>query len=194
MHWSSFCPLESLFGICVKEIGKLTQFCAAFETFRFLRLEAGIVEAGAHIGVNMLGKVPLVNFLMPSAHLTNWDVNMLGKVPLVIFLMPCAHLTSWDEAGRRKCEAWQARTATRRLPPLRPRGNESSVLSVSFPGSDHRPMSCQGGVGGFLAGRGLGQEKVAENPKLGCVVVFEMIEPIMVTKRSSYLAKDSVMA
>ena len=121
MHWSSFCPLESLFGICVKEIGKLTQFCAAFETFRFLRLEAGIVEAGAHIGV-----------------------NMLGRVPLVIFLMPCAHLTSWDEAGRRKCEAWQARTATRRLPPLRPRGNESSVLSVSFPGSDHRPMSCQG--------------------------------------------------
>ena len=168
MHWSSFCPLESLFGICVKEIGKLTQFCAAFETSRFLRLEAGIVEAGAHIGV-----------------------NMLGRVPLVIFLMPCAHLTSWDEAGRRKCEAWQARTGTRRLPPLRPRGNESSVLSVSFPGSDHRPMSCQGGVGGFLAGRGLGQEKVAKNPKLGCVVVFEMIEPTMVTKRSSYLAKDS---
>ena len=45
-----------------------------------------------------------------------------------------------------------------------------------------------------MAGRGLGQEKVAENPKLGCVVVFEMIETIMVTKRSSYLAKDSVMA
>ena len=42
-----------------------------------------------------------------------------------------------------------------------------------------------------MAGRGLGQEEVAENPKLGCVVVFEMIEPIMVTKRSSYLAKDS---
>ena len=119
MHWSSFCPLESLFGICVKEIGKLTQFCAAFETSRFLRLEAGIVEAGAHIGV-----------------------NMLGRVPLVIFLMPCAHLTSWDEAGRRKCEAWQARTGTRRLPPLRPRGNESSVLSVSFPGSDQPGPIC----------------------------------------------------
>ena len=115
MHWSSFCPLESLFG-------KLTKFCVAFKTSRFLRVEADSVEAGAHIGV-----------------------NMLGRVPLVIFLMPCAHLTSWDEAGRRKCEAWQARTGTRRLPPLRPRGNESSVLSVSFPGSDHHPMSCQGG-------------------------------------------------
>ena len=46
-------------------------------------------------------------------------------------------------------------------------------------------------AGGFLAGRGLGQEEVAENPKLGCVVVFEMIEPIVVTKRSSSLAKDS---
>ena len=134
-----------------------------------MRLETDNVEAEAYIGV-----------------------NMLGKVPLVIFLMPRAHLTSWDEAGRRKCEAWQARTGTRRLPPLRPRGNESSVLSVLFPGSDHRPMSCQGGVAVFfLAGRGLGQEEVGENPKLGCVVVFEMIEPLMVTKRSSYLAKDS---
>ena len=111
MHWSSFCPMESLFGFCVRaeKFGKLTQFCAAFETSRFLRLETDIVEAGGYIGV-----------------------NMLGKVPLVIFLMPGAHLTSWDEAGRRKCEAWQARTGTRRLPPLRPRGNESSVLSVSL--------------------------------------------------------------
>ena len=104
-----------------KKNGKLTKFCAAFETSRFLRLETDNVEAEAYIGV-----------------------NMLGKVPLVIFLMPRAHLTSWDEAGRRKCEAWQARTGTRRLPPLRPRGNESSVLSVSFPGSDHHPLSCQG--------------------------------------------------
>ena len=46
-------------------------------------------------------------------------------------------------------------------------------------------------MGGFLAGRGLGQEEVAEKQELGCVVVFEMIEPTMVTKRSSYLAKDS---
>ena len=43
----------------------------------------------------------------------------------------------------------------------------------------------------FFGRKGLGQEEVGENPKLGCVVVFEMIEPIMVTKRSSYLAKDS---
>ena len=73
-----------------------------------------------------------------------------------------------------------------------PSASGERVLSpLCVPGSDHRPMSCQGGAVGILAGRGLGQEEVGKNPKVGCVVVFEMIEPIMVTKRSSYLAKDS---